>query len=165
MLSSRDEFFDKDIITWREIDGLHSKIVIDIYKSEWKPDFIVGIVRGGAIPGVMISHTMNIPFLPLDIRLRDKLVSNAMGFQHFFDTAVHFTSSQKVLFVDDINDTSDTFKYIDDSMKSNRSNLIFDYKFASLYERVSASIESDYVGKVYTSDDWLVFPWENKYAD
>lgn len=154
-----------DKINWNEIDDLHLKIVLDVYKSKWIPDFVVGIVRGGAVPGIMISHTMDIPFLPLDLRLRDKLVSNAMGFQHFFDVAVDFTKSQKVLFVDDINDTSDTFKYVDSNIKSNRHNLIFDYKFASLYERISASVESDYTGKVYESGDWIVFPWENKNAN
>ena len=45
---------DKDYITWKEIDDLHLKVVLDIFKSKWKPDFIIGIVRGGAIPGIMI---------------------------------------------------------------------------------------------------------------
>lgn len=152
-----------DKISWTEINDLHLKVVLDIYKSKWIPDYIVGIVRGGAIPGIMISHTMDIPFIPLDIRLRDKVCNNDKNWNHF---ASNVDTSKKYLFVDDINDVGDTFKlilekwYKDLNVSFNDTN-----KICTLYERSSSKIESDYVGKLYYEEDWLLFPWENEYAN
>ncbi len=42
-----------------------------IEKDDFVPDVIVGISRGGLIPGVMISHKLNIPFKPVHASTRD----------------------------------------------------------------------------------------------
>lgn len=156
--------------TWERIDHLVHGIALELYQKEWVPDYIVGVIRGGAIPGVTLSHIMNKPFLPLDVRLRNNVASNAMGFQHFFDIAVHFPKETKVLYIDDINDTSETLQYIDDSMISNRSNLVFEYQFAMVLERMNAPRSALYVGEELTEkvtdgdpDAWIVFPWENQF--
>ena len=39
--------------------------------SNWMPNIILGINRGGCIPGVYLSHRLNTPHEVLDIRLRD----------------------------------------------------------------------------------------------
>lgn len=153
----------KEIIRWHEIDDLHMKVVLDIYKSKWMPDYIVGIVRGGAIPGIMISHTMNIPFLPLDIRLRDGVTSNNKNWENF---TANLDPLKKYLFVDDINDKGDTLKFILEKWYKDLKVSFNDRnKICTLYERYSTEIESDFVGKNYYDDCWLVFPWENEYED
>ena len=38
--------------------------------DEWRPDYIVGITRGGMLPAKLISHYYNLPMYTLDIRLR-----------------------------------------------------------------------------------------------
>ena len=42
-----------------------------IDESSWIPDIIISINRGGCIPGVYLSHRINVPHEALDIRLRD----------------------------------------------------------------------------------------------
>ena len=39
--------------------------------SNWMPSLIIGINRGGCIPGVYLSHRLKIPHEVIDIRLRD----------------------------------------------------------------------------------------------
>ena len=39
--------------------------------SNWMPNIILGINRGGCIPGVYLSHRLNTAHEVLDIRLRD----------------------------------------------------------------------------------------------
>ena len=77
---------NKHFYSWNRIDDLVHKIAIDVYKAEYVPDYIVGIIRGGAIPGITLSHIMGKPFIPLDIRLRDNNTgtSLAQNFQNFF---------------------------------------------------------------------------------
>ena len=46
---------------------IEDKLVHDMFI----PDVILGVNRGGLIPGVYLSHRMNRPHEVLDVRLRD----------------------------------------------------------------------------------------------
>ena len=39
--------------------------------GDWKPDYVVGITRGGLIPAVMISQYLDVPMHTLSISFRD----------------------------------------------------------------------------------------------
>jgi hypoxanthine phosphoribosyltransferase len=164
---------NKHFYSWNRIDNLVHKIAIDMYKAEYIPDYIVGIIRGGAIPGITLSHIMDKPFIPLDIRLRDNNTgtSLAQNFQNFFQTATKWNKHTKVLFVDDINDTSETINWITNSIEIQKHNLKFRYKFAVVCERTAAEVSSDFLGEELTEqllddpDAWVVFPWENQYEN
>ena len=53
---------EKLIYTWEQQIDDTNLICAKIEADGFKPDVIVGISRGGLIPGVMISHKLNIPF-------------------------------------------------------------------------------------------------------
>ena len=40
-------------------------ITEQIRDDKWKPDYIVGVVRGGSIPAVFLSHRLNVPVVML----------------------------------------------------------------------------------------------------
>ncbi len=46
-------------------------IVQQMYKDDWRPDFIVGVTRGGLWPAMMLSHYLGIKMYTLDVRMRD----------------------------------------------------------------------------------------------
>ena len=56
---------EKLIYTWEQQIDDTNLICAKIEADGFKPDVIVGISRGGLIPGVMISHKLNIPFKPV----------------------------------------------------------------------------------------------------
>jgi len=101
-------------------------IVKQMYKDNWRPDYIVGITRGGLYPAIMLSHYLDIKMYTLDVRLRDGIDSpesnywmaeNAYG---IFQQGVGYESTHNILIMDDINDTGATFQWIvDDWQKSN----------------------------------------------
>ena len=62
---------EKLIYTWDEQLSDTDDICDQIEKDKFLPDVIVGISRGGLIPGVMISHKLNIPFKPVHASTRD----------------------------------------------------------------------------------------------
>jgi len=51
----------KQFISFQQMQGLVASICRDITHSNWKPDLVVGITRGGCLPAVMISHYFNTP--------------------------------------------------------------------------------------------------------
>ena len=59
------------VITFDTLNGEIDRICKRIVKSRWQPDYIVGLSRGGLVPGVMISHWLNVSFKPLEVSLRD----------------------------------------------------------------------------------------------
>ena len=62
---------EKLIYTWEQQIDDTNLICEKIEADGFKPDVIVGISRGGLIPGVMISHKLNIPFKPVHASTRD----------------------------------------------------------------------------------------------
>jgi len=167
---------NKLIINQQELNGLVNKICRDIVISDWRPDYVVGISRGGLIPAIMISHYLNIPMRPLQVSLRDggDCVSD-LGMAE--DAFGHLENLKNILLVDDINDTGATFNWI---MKDWPSGCFPDdptweevwndnVRFAVVVDNLSSQCEApmDYVGKEINkaeNDVWVDFPWEDWWA-
>ncbi len=109
----------------------------------WRPDYVVGLTRGGLIPAVMISHYFNVPCETLKISLRDggecesntwmaedalgpnsreRLVDDPSDVAGILEAASDLLENgtyKEILVVDDINDTGATFNWL---MKDWRSS-------------------------------------------
>lgn len=135
---------NKLIISQSELNGLVNKICRDILVSDWRPDYIVGITRGGLVPAVMISQYLNIPMHTLNVSLRDggepesnlwmsedalgpnsreRFIENPVDVAGILEAASDLlelgATFKNILIVDDINDTGATFNWIIEDWKSN----------------------------------------------
>lgn len=121
------------------------KIFLQMYNDSYKPDIIVGLSRGGLVPGVMLSHMIGVPFKALN---KDEMFQNSK-----FEYA-------NGLIIDDINDTGRTLADF-----SSKYNGLFDMvRYAVIVNNESSSFDVDYYGCAYNKldePDWWVFPWEN----
>ncbi len=71
-------------------------------------------------------------------------------------------SVKRVLIVDDICDTGETFKKLKDELSKELPNL--EVKFASLHYNTPAIFKPDWYGTLINKeidDVWLVYPWED----
>lgn len=158
----------KRIIDYTEFKSLVGEICRQISKDNWKPDYIVGISRGGLLPAVMISHYFNIPMKPLQVSLRDNIetVSDLGMAEDAFD-------GKNILVVDDINDQGTTLNWIMQDWPSG----CFPYderwehtwggnvRFAVVVDNLSSqcSIGMNYWGMEVNKaeeDVWIDFPYE-----
>ena len=57
--------------TQNDIEGYLHNIIRGMVADNWRPDYIVGLTRGGLIPATMLSHYMNVPMHTLNVSLRD----------------------------------------------------------------------------------------------
>lgn len=122
-------------------------------------DCIVAVSRGGLIPARIISEIINIPSI-FSIGLSSytkEIKSNINLYQNPIEDLI--SGNFKVaLVVDEICDTGDTYKYLSNFFKqSNTLSTIF----SSLYLREGSSFYPSIYHKKITTEDWLVFPWEN----
>lgn len=156
-------------IDFVEYKGLISKICREIVLDTWRPDYIVGITRGGLLPAVMISQWLNIPMLSLDVSLRD----NEMGPESNLWMAEDAYDGKNILIVDDINDTGATLNWIMNDWPSGchphairwpeiwNSNV----KFAVVIDNLASdcNVKMDFVGcevNKAEEDVWIEFPYE-----
>ena len=134
-----------------------SSIVLQMYNNNWRPDYIVGITRGGNIPATIISNMLDIPCEAMKVSFRnDDRVDKDFWLSEL-------VQEKNILIVDDINDTGETFKWILKDWMLEK--ILHKVKFATLTENIASDFGyvSYYVHEVNKSEEdvWLVYPWEN----
>ena len=139
----------------RDVNTLCREILLDGFN----PEVIVGLSRGGLTPGVMMSHWMQKPFKPVKASLRD--------FPEWEDYLPKKTD-ERVLIVDDICDSGETFDRIKSYIKGPRINqpmeLPVEVRFATLWWNNECNVEPHYYVNEIAKDStgtWIHFPWES----
>ena len=167
--------------SWTDVERMCVSIVNQMYADNWRPDYIIGITRGGNVPATIISNMTGIRCEALKVSLRDDdigpesnlwMSEDAFGYND--GTIVSAGPLHKnILIVDDINDTGSTFNWIKQDWQASclpddsRWERVWDQnvRFATLTENLA----SDFSQVRYTcheinkaeEDVWLVYPWEN----
>ena len=179
----------KKYYSWRDVETICTGLVIDMYKSNYKPDIVVGLTRGGNIPATIISNMLDVQCESLKIKLRDnkpgeenetncQLARQAFGYvseteQVVLKTRWDISQRKNILIVDDINDSGATFNYLKHQWQqccypeesSWRTVWEHNVRFAVLTENLSSNFQhvsyhGDEVNKM-EDDVWLCYPWEN----
>ena len=172
----------KHYYSWQDIEAACVNIALQMYKDNWRPDYIVGITRGGNIPATILSNILDIRCEALKVSLRDSGGANESNlwmaedaFGYVADDALKVTGGpleKKILIVDDINDTGATFNWIKQDWQSSclpddpKWNKIWDsnVRFATITENLSSEFGGVryYAHEVNKAEDpaWLVYPWE-----
>lgn len=144
----------KSYFTIDDMKTALTKIISQIEISNFTPEIIFSINRGGCIPGVYLSHAINVQHKVIDVQLRDDLNSpNIKSLSNIISVY------NNILIIDDINDTGSTFNFIKKSFKNHNKNLYY----ASLIENKKSSFKVNFFGKIIDKSidpKWIVFPWE-----
>ncbi|MBR20510.1 MAG: hypothetical protein CMA64_10270 [Euryarchaeota archaeon] len=150
----------KKIYTWRDVEKMCSQLLVQLYNSEWRPDYIVGITRGGNVPATILSNMTGIRCEAVKVALRDGETGKSGDSISWM--AEDAKLGKNILVVDDINDTGATFEWLSNDWGLNGGNNV---RFATLTENLSSNFDGvdyycDEVNKA-EEDVWLVYPWEN----
>jgi len=161
---------NKHIINFNEFTVNVSKICRSF--GTWRPDYIVGLTRGGLLPAVMISHWLDVPMHSLNVSLRDHTASESNLWM-----ADDAFAGKQILIVDDINDSGATLNWIMDDWRSScfphdeRWDMIWNnsVRFAVIVDNLASgcNVKMDYVGfevNKAENDVWIEFPYEDWWA-
>lgn len=134
-----------------DVDSLVKQII----NSGQFYDYVVGVVRGGAIPAVYLSHRLGIPMRTVSWSTfhGDQMRESAM------DIADDVAEGKKILVVDDILDSGRTMRELIEDWGCDRSQI----GIAVLVHNVRQDTTPDYFGRKIdreTNKDWVYFWWE-----
>ena len=177
----------KHYYTWQDIEKMCVQIVTTMYADNWRPDYIVGITRGGNVPATILSNMLDVRCEALKVSLRDDtqgpesnlwMSEEAFGYNNPEETGItgarwDLSLRKNILVVDDINDTGATFNWIKQDWQSSclpdeeTWNTVWhkNVRFATLTDNLASGFNGtvDYtcheINKA-EEDVWLVYPWE-----
>ncbi|HEX9954374.1 MAG TPA: phosphoribosyltransferase domain-containing protein [Allosphingosinicella sp.] len=126
--------------------------------DSWRPDFLIGIGRGGLVPAAFLSHRLALPLLTVDHSTGEP----GFGEELLAKLAAKLTAGARMLIVDDINDSGGTITFlrgaieakIDDPSRLRVAVLIHNIRSRALAEYHGSEIDRD------ADKRWYVFPWE-----
>jgi hypoxanthine phosphoribosyltransferase len=164
----------KHYYSWTDIERMCVSIVNQMYADNWRPDYIIGITRGGNVPATIISNMTGIRCEAIKVSLRDDDSESESNCWMAEDAFGYNAEPKKILIVDDINDTGATFNWITkdwqasclpDDSKWNRvwGNNV---KFATLTDNLASESINPIAYTCHEinkadEDVWLVYPWEH----
>jgi hypoxanthine phosphoribosyltransferase len=164
-------------------------IIRQLEKDNWRPDYVVGLTRGGLIPAVLFSQYLNIPMETLKVSLRDDttapesncwMAEDAIGYIQTEDRSANGgwaylpARAKKILIIDDINDSGATLNWIKKDWESSVAGVCSPEDWGNVWGnnvRIAVCINNsasefkdiDYSAlEINKLDDpqWIVFPWE-----
>jgi hypoxanthine phosphoribosyltransferase len=160
---------DKTYISANELLLDSYKLGIKIFDSDFKPDFIVGVWRGGTPVGIAVQEILSYLGAPSDhiairtssyigIAEQDKKVV-VHGLDYIID---NINYDDQLLLVDDVFDSGRSIQAIFERLnKKSRRNTPKDIRIATPWYKPNNNktrLVPDYY--LHESDDWLVFPHE-----
>ena len=177
------------VIPYSEYVGLTADLCRQIVNDKWRPDYVVGISRGGLMPAVYISQYFDITMHSLKVSLRHGgedtesnlwMAEDAFGYvdkEDRTETGAYSDAAcrKKILIVDDINDTGATFKWIKNDWEASCMGAVApaiwngiwgsNVKFAVLVNNESSDFKdinyaAKHVNKL-NDPQWVIFPWED----
>ena len=144
---SYDQFLD-------EVEAVAKQIEAD----EWRPDFLVGIGRGGLVPAAFLSHRTGIALLSVDHSSGESDFAGDL----LEKLAARIRAGRRILIVDDINDSGGTIAALRAAIDGKSGNAA-GLRIAVLVHNIRSRAVAEYHGtEIDRAADkrWFVFPWE-----
>lgn len=140
-----------------------------ILESDFRPNYIVGVWRGGTPVGIMVQELLDFYGVETDhISIRTSSYAgigsrkNSVRVHGLSYLTKSMNADDRLLIVDDVFDTGLSVKAIIDKLKSRcRRNLPEDVRVATAYfkpEKNRTDFKPDFTA--HETNEWLVFPHE-----
>ena len=160
---------DKLIIDWKEYNQIVEKLAIQIYESGFKPNLLIGIMRGGAPIIDVLSRVFKLKCAYLAVESYSGEGTEDQQGDLVFSREMSSTVQNmkgNILLCDDLSDTGITLKKSIDWLKKYPplKGKIRSIKTAGLWKKADSTFEPDFCAQKLKDNPWIVQPFE-KYEE
>ncbi|MEE4161622.1 MAG: phosphoribosyltransferase family protein [Woeseiaceae bacterium] len=163
---------EKRIIAANDLLRDSFKLAADIYASGFRPDYLVGLWRGGSAVGIAVQEGLDYFGVPTDhIAIRtsysgadtyEKMVTRKRirvhGLEYLLDSVC---AEHSLLIVDDVLSSGKSVRAVRRQLeKKARRNLPHDIRVATVWFRPTEKTRKKPDYFVHETTDWLVLPYE-----
>ena len=160
---------EKLIIDWKQYNLITEKLAIQIFQSGYKPDMLIGIMRGGAPIIDVLSRIFKLKCAYLAVEsYSGKGIEDQQG-ELVFSREMSSTVQEmrgNILLCDDLSDTGVTLNRSIDWLKKypQLKGKIKSIKTAVLWKKADSTFEPDFCAQKLKENPWIVQPFE-KYEE
>ena len=166
--------------SWSDIEREAMKLGLALFKDDWKPDYIVGIIKDGVVPGLVLANMIDVQFHTLDVPngemncwmaedgYGEKLVNEGSITKDYLDNWSG-DKAKNILLVTGYNNTGETLEWIKKDWESGclpghiHWNSVWgnNVRRATIVDNPNSSICTDYAVKEVDPEEVnVVFPWD-----
>ena len=156
---------EKLIVDWNNYNKTVESLAIQIHESGYKPNLLVGIMRGGAPMIDLLSRLFKLKCAYLAVEsYSGKGVEDEQGEIVFSRemSSIAKNMGGRILLCDDLSDTGITLNKSVDWLKKYEpiKNKIEDIKTATLFKKKQSTFEPDFCANKLPDNPWIVQPFE-----
>ena len=145
-----------ELISWSEVQRLCLRLANLIRESDYNPDIVVAIGRGGFVPARLLCDYLDLMALT-SIKIEHYLSGSTKQEQAVIRYPLSTPiKNLRVLLVDDVNDSGDT---LDVAIQHLESFQPHEVRTAVMHHKTSTHFTVDYQAKKITKWRWLIYPW------
>ncbi len=156
---------DKLIIDWKEYNRIVEKLAIQIHNSKFRPDILIGIMRGGAPIIDVLSRVFKLKCAYLAVESYSGEGTEDQQGELVFSRDMSSTVQEmrgNLLLCDDLSDTGVTLNKSIEWLKNYQplKGKIKDIKTAVLWKKKDSTFNPDFCAQKLDSNPWIVQPFE-----
>lgn len=148
-------------VSWSEYHRLVETLALKVYESGWRFDQILCLARGGVRVGDVLSRIFEVPLGILATSSYREASGTQQGTLDIarFITITQGSLSGRVLLVDDMIDTGNTFKGVLQHLRDHYASVT-ELRSAVVWWKGHAVLEPDYYVDYLPHNPWIHQPFE-----
>lgn len=138
--------------SWKSFDRDTQKLIRLINKSNYKPQTIVAIAKGGLPLGVKLSNLLLVPLTIISAKSYKGTIQNSLMLNASYTVPLQ----SPVLLVDEVVDTGHTMSLVKEHLQLGGVEI----RTATLFYKEKSTIKPNWSIHKIEETKWLIFPWE-----
>lgn len=145
-----------ELVSWTEVKRLCWRLARLVKDSDYRPDIVIAIARGGYVPARLVCDALDIMALT-SIKIEHYLTGSDKQAEAVMRYPLCVpVEGQRVLIVDDVNDSGDTLQLALQHVQKFHPGEV---RTAVMHDKRVTHYRVDYFAKRIIKWRWLIYPW------
>ena len=145
-----------ELVSWAGFYRLCRRLTFQLRSAQVRPDVIVAIARGGYMPARVLSDFLGLMDLA-SFRIEHYRGAYKQPLARVRYPLSADVSGRRVLLVDDVSDTGDTFRVATEHLRERSTPA--EIRTAVLHHKVVSSFVPDFYAAKVVKWRWIIYPW------